>query len=220
MIRALFALALSALLSLAAGAETAKAPAPGEALRLLQEGNKRYARHKLAHPDQSRKRMIEVARGQHPFAVVLGCSDSRVPPEIVFDQGLGDLFVIRVAGESLDDEVLGSIEYAAEHLGVTLVVVLGHEDCGAVKAAAAGGEAHGHIPALLKPIRSAVEEARRQPGDLVHNAIGIHVRHIVGELRHSEPILKELVEAGKLRVVGADYDVATGKVDFLADPLP
>ncbi|HEY4484757.1 MAG TPA: carbonic anhydrase, partial [Nitrospiria bacterium] len=122
---------------------------PDKALTMLMEGNARYVEGKMLHPNQAADRMGELAKGQHPFAVILGCADSRVPPEIVFDQGLGDLFVLRVAGNIADDAVIGSIEYAVEHLGTTLVFVLGHERCGAVSAAVEvvtkGAKVPGHI---------------------------------------------------------------------------
>jgi len=192
---------------------------PDAALNRLIQGNRRYASHHPRHPDQSFKRQKELAAGQHPFAIVLGCSDSRVPPELVFDQGLGDLFVIRVAGETLDDEVIGSIEYAVEHLGAPLVVVLGHEKCGAVQAAVEGGQLHGHIHALIDPIKPAVAEAKRRGGDVLSAAIDINTESIVRQLRDSEPILKEAFQHGRLKVVGARYSLGTGVVTWLGEPL-
>ncbi|HEU4940175.1 MAG TPA: carbonic anhydrase, partial [Candidatus Eisenbacteria bacterium] len=125
------ALALAGLVVLGAGAAPASAPTAASVLAELEKGNARHAAHHYTHPHQSAARLRELARDQHPHAVVLSCSDSRVPPEIVFDQGLGDLFTVRVAGNIADDAVIGSIEYALEHLGARLVVVLGHERCGA-----------------------------------------------------------------------------------------
>lgn len=153
--------------------------------------------------------------GQHPYAVILGCADSRVPPELIFDEGLGDLFVIRDAGNVVDDEVLGSIEYAVEHLGVRLVVVLGHEQCGAVSAAVAGGEAPGHIRTVVESIRPAVEESANQPGDRVHNCVVANARRVAAQVRESEPLLKHAVEAGRVLVVAANYDLMTSRVNFL-----
>lgn len=192
---------------------------PEEAQQKLVEGNERFVKHKVKHPDQGVERLKEVAEGQHPFAVVLGCADSRVPPEVVFDQGLGDLFVVRVAGNSPDDEVIGSIEYAVEHLGASLIVVLGHEKCGAVKAAVDGGKPEGHVGALLDPIKPAVAEAKKMAGDVVHNAVSLHVRHVVEQLRYNKPILAEEVEHGKIRVVGAAYDLDTGRVGWIGESL-
>ena len=130
---------------------------PAEAISRLKEGNERYTRGNPQHPHESSEERTQLAKSQHPFAVVLGCADSRVPPEIVFDQGLGDLFVLRVAGNVIDDHSLGSIEYAVDHLAVRLIVVLGHQRCGAVKAAketiAAKGEAPAHIQSRVTAIQ-------------------------------------------------------------------
>ncbi len=183
------------------------------------EGNRRHAQHRERHPDMEVKRRHDLATtGQHPFAVILGCADSRVPPELLFDQGLGDLFVIRDAGNVIDDEVLGSIEYAVEHLGVRLVMVLGHEKCGAVSAAVAGGAAHGHIKALVDAIKPAVDESATQPGDKVHNCVLANVRRTARLIRESEPTLKELAASGRIQVVAADYDMYSGKVELLDWP--
>jgi carbonic anhydrase len=183
-------------------------------LDTLKAGNARFVAGQPVHANQSVDRRTEVAGGQHPFAIVVGCSDSRVPPEIVFDQGLGDLFVVRVAGNIVDDHALGSIEYAAEHLHVPLVVVLGHDKCGAVDAAVSGGDVPGHIASIVDAIKPAVEEARSEPGNLLDNAIDANVRRVVYEIRHSEPILEHDVEAGKLTVVGARYKLDSGQVVF------
>lgn len=128
-------------------------------MQKLIDGNKRYVEGKFIHPNQSAERRMELSKDQNPFAVILSCSDSRVPPEIIFDQGIGDLFIIRVAGNIISNEVLGSIEYAVEHLDVGLVVVLGHERCGVVSAAVAGGEVHKHISSLVEAILPAVKTA-------------------------------------------------------------
>jgi carbonic anhydrase len=154
---------------------------------------------------------------QKPIAVIVSCSDSRVPPELVFDQGLGDLFDVRTAGHVVGDMELGSIEYAAEHLGTPLIVVLGHERCGAVTAAVSGGEAPGHIPAVVKAIAPAVAETKSAGGDAVENAMRANVRDTVRALRSSDPVLSHLVHEGKLKVVGGRYDLDTGQVEILAD---
>ena len=186
-----------------------------QALQKLVAGNKRYVRIAFLHPDQTRKRRTQVATGQAPFAIVLSCSDSRVPPELVFDQGLGDLFIIRVAGNVVSNEVLGSIEYAAEHFGSPLVMVLGHERCGAVDATVQGGEAPGHIGSLVDAIKPAVEKVKGKPGDLLDNAVRANIELVADQLANSKPILSEFVHNGKLKVVGARYDLDTGVVEII-----
>ena len=190
-----------------------------QALQQLMSGNQRYVTAQvtqLLHPHQTPQRRAEVAQGQHPFAIILSCADSRVPPEIVFDQGLGDLFVVRVAGNIVDDVVTGSIEYAAEHLHVPLLVVMGHSKCGAVAATVAGGEVPGHLPSLVQAIQPAVDKAKGQLGDLLDNAIKANVALVVEQLKSSQPILAHLVHEGKLKVVGARYDLESGAVDVIA----
>jgi carbonic anhydrase len=187
-----------------------------EALQKLADGNKRYTGSKLAHPNQTVERRNEVSKGQKPFAVIVGCSDSRIPPEIIFDQGIGDLFVIRVAGNIVDDVALGSIEYAVDHLDTPLVVVLGHGKCGAVTATVQGGEAHGHIGSIVRMIAPAVEKAKTQSGDLTDNAIRANVELVVDAVRSSKPILTKALEQGKVKIVGAYYDIEKGKVDIIA----
>jgi len=187
-----------------------------QALQELLAGNQRYVAGQLAHPHQTVERRDEVTQGQHPFACVVTCSDSRVPPELIFDQGLGDLFVVRVAGNIVDDVVLGSIEYAGERLGTPLVMVLGHSQCGAVTAAVKGGVAPGHIGRLTEALRPAVERAKSRGGDLVDNAIRVNVELIVGAVRTSWPILAEMIQAGKLKVVGGYYDLRSGLVSVIA----
>ena len=172
-------------------------------LQQLIDGNARYVAAQLHHPHQEPERRITVAKKQYPFAIILTCADSRVAPEIVFDQGLGDLFVLRVAGNIVDDAVIGSIEYAAEHLGSSLIVVMGHERCGAVDAAVKGGEVPGHIGSLVQAIHPAVVKAKGMSGDLLDNSVRSNVEMVAGELKAGKPILAHLVEEGKLRVVGA-----------------
>ena len=155
----------------------------GQALEKLVEGNKRYFLLKQSHPNQGIERRKEVKNGQKPFAVIVGCSDSRIPPEIIFDQGLGDLFVIRVAGNIVDDVALGSIEYAASHLGSQLVVVLGHSKCGAVTATVQGGEVHGHIGSIVKAIAPAVERAKAETGDLTDNSIKANALLVADQIK-------------------------------------
>jgi len=192
----------------------------GQALQKLMEGNKRYLSSKQAHPNQNAARRKEVAKGQKPFAIIVGCSDSRVPPEIIFDQGLGDLFVIRVAGNIIDDVALGSIEYAAEHLGAQLVVVLGHSRCGAVTATVQGGEAHGHIANIVAAIRPAVESAKPLPGDLTDNSIRANAKLVADQIKSSQPMLSEMAPSGKIAVVSAYYDIESGGISRLGQGTP
>ncbi len=178
----------------------------------LMAGNRRYVAGQPTHPDQTPARRRELAAGQRPFAAILGCADSRVPPEILFDQGLGSLFVVRVAGNIVDDAVLGSLEYAVGHLGVHLIVVLGHTGCGAVQAAAAGGTHTGAITRVIEAILPAVELARPQPGALVDNAVHANVVRLVEQLRAAEPVLAPAVAHGELQIAGAIYNLSNGLV--------
>lgn len=193
------------------------AVAPDKALEKLVEGNRRFVKGGITHLHLEPAERAGLAAGQKPFAIVVGCADSRVPPELVFDYGLGNLFVVRVAGQVLDDPSLGSIEYAAEHLGSRLVVVLGHEKCGAVKAAVDGGDLPGHLPRLVDPIRPAVAQAKGMKGDLLHNAVRANVNRVVRQIETSEPILSELVHNGTIRIVGGVYDLSSGKVEFFTE---
>lgn len=186
-----------------------------QALQTLLAGNKRFAAMKQTHPNQDKNRRDEVTAGQKPFAVIIGCSDSRIPPEILFDQGIGDLFVIRLAGNIVDDTALGSIEYAVDHLATRLVVVLGHSKCGAVTAAAKGGDAHGHIGSILKLIAPALELGKGRPGDLVDNAIRENAKLVAAAIASSKPILQKMVQEGKIAVVPVYYDIDTGLVETL-----
>ena len=183
----------------------------------LSAGNARHVAHRDQHPNQTAERQRQLVSGQNPHAEILSCSDSRVPPELIFDQGLGDLFIVRVAGNVVSDTELGSLEYGAEHLHVPLLVVLGHQRCGAVTAAVQGGEVEGHIGALINLLRPAVEKTRGLPGDPVENATKANVEIVVKQLRTSTPVLAELVSHGKLKVVGAIYSLDTGKVTWLPD---
>src|SRR5262249_6902866 len=149
------------------------------------------------------ERRRAVAEKQKPFAVIVGCSDSRVPPEIVFDVGLGDIFVIRVAGEIVEARGLGSIEYAVEHLGTRLIVVLGHQRCGAVPAAVSGATDTGSIPEVLKAILPAVEGTKGHPGDPIQNAVRANIRRVVKRLQSTGPIILPRVQAGEVKVVAA-----------------
>jgi carbonic anhydrase len=190
-------------------------PSADAVLRELKAGNDHHVAKRYQHPHQTAARQRELTRGQSPHAIILSCADSRVAPEIILDQGLGDLFDVRVAGNVAGDTELASIEYAAEHLHVPLLVVMGHQKCGAVTAAAETGEPHGHLPTLLAMIRPAVAAARGQAGDPIDNAVRINVENVVGQIRTSKPVLQELVEHRALTVVGAVYSLDTGKVSWL-----
>jgi carbonic anhydrase len=192
-----------------------KPPAAADVLAELKAGNEHHATKHYQHPHQTAARQRELTTTQHPHATILSCADSRVAPEIVFDQGLGDLFDVRVAGNIAGDAEIASIEYAADHLGVPVLVVLGHQRCGAVTAATEPGEAPGHLPVLIAAIRPAVEQARGMPGDAIDNAVRINVENVVRQLTGSQPVLAGLTAAGRLQVVGAVYSLDTGKIEWL-----
>src|SRR6476469_5201777 len=216
---------------------------PAEAISRLKEGNGRFTAGNPQHPhesvderkymaansyenagmvplgltgEQAAKRRAELIKSQHPFAIILSCSDSRVPPELVFDEGLGDLFIVRVAGNVLNDEGLGSIEYGVDVLGVRLILVLGHQSCGAVDAAmktvAANREAPGHIQSLVTAIEPVVQSIPKADLDTLIKA---NVKHVVDALRSSTPILKAKVDAGDVQLIGGYYTLDTGVVTFL-----
>ena len=206
---------LGALCAPAFAAENTPSLKPDDSLARLVDGNKRFVAGTTTHPDQSTERRTQLAEGQHPFAIVLACADSRLSPELIFDEGLGDLFVIRNAGNLLDAHVIASMEYAVEHLHVPLIVVLGHTKCGAVTAAVAGGELPGHLPSIAESLAPAVTMAKKKPGDAVDNAVRISARLSMAALVGMEPIIGEAVKAGKVKVVAARYDIATGQVDIL-----
>lgn len=192
---------------------------PDEALVRLSAGNRRFMENKLTHPNEAPAYRRSLTAGQHPFAAILGCADSRVPPEIIFDQGLGDLFVVRVAGNIADNASLGSLEYSVQQLGVPLIVVLGHSNCGAVKAALGGGSASGQIATLISALQPAVLAARAFPGEtqelVIARAVRANVALIVHQLRAAYPILAPQANAGTLKIVGATYDLGSGQVELL-----
>ena len=190
-----------------------------QALALLKEGNRSFttdAPYRRERTDRDRR--IEIARGQTPFCVLVGCSDSRVPPELLFGRGLGELFIVRNAGNTVDSTAMGSIEYGVAELGVPLIVVLGHEKCGAVQAAVSVVKENttfpGSIGKMVEPIVPAVLKVQGQPGDLLDNAVRENVRRTAHRLRTSEALLAEPLKAGKLKIVGARYDLDDGSVDF------
>jgi carbonic anhydrase len=188
---------------------------PDEALRLLMDGNKRFTSKKRLYPHQNYARLQEVAKEQKPFASILGCADSRVPAEIVFDQGLGDLFVCRVAGNVATPEEIGSLEFGSLLLGSKVIMVLGHERCGAVSATLKGGEVPGQIGSLLAAIKPAIEKSQGQPGDKLETACKANIMMQVGNLKASL-VLTELINANKLIIVGGYYDLDTGKVSLIS----
>lgn len=203
-------------------AESQAAMTPDEALGLLRDGNARFVTGTTVRRDL-REQVRQTSAGQYPFAAVLGCIDSRVPPELVFDTGIGDLFVARIAGNGVDEELLGSLEFATEVAGARLIVVLGHTRCGAVMGACDGVEMGSltRTLALLEPAIAAAREAVPGKHDSSNPAFVAHVTEANARLGASalverSPILARLVQAGRLRVVPAIYDVDSGKVEFLA----
>lgn len=213
---ALLSCATSLLSSLAAATEPA-GPTADSALQRLQDGNRRFVTQQTIRPDQSPEHRAEIAKGQHPFAIVLTCADSRVAPELYFDQGFGDIFVIRNAGNVLDDHVIGSIEYAVEHLHVPLILVVGHEKCGAVAASVAGGHAPGKIGSIVESIAPAVNATAGQAGDRVDHTVRTHAQLVAATLARTGPIVAEGVRHGGVKILAARYDLDTGVVEFLPD---
>jgi carbonic anhydrase len=195
----------------------AKMPNAKEALLQLTVGNLRYSENLRKSPHQTLERRKELANlGQHPIAAVLCCSDSRVPPEIVFDQGLGDLFIVRVAGNVASfDDVRASLDYAVEHLEVPLVMVLGHQRCGAITSALQGKKIPGDLGELMAALHPAVEAAKKQPGDPVDNAVRANIRLTIQELVSKSEIISTALKEGKIEVVGAYYSLESGKVELL-----
>ncbi|MCX6990540.1 MAG: carbonic anhydrase [Chlamydiae bacterium] len=184
---------------------------PDEALTRLLQGNERYMQDKLTHPDRSYDRRESLLTSQQPFAIILGCSDSRVAPEILFDQGIGDLFVVRVAGNVVDPIILDSMEYAAKYLGSCLIIVLGHENCGAVKAVMAGQTED--IEAIAGQIRPAIKECKKDHG-ILQTCVKANVHHVVDAVKQYATI-KKLLQQNKVKVVGGYYSLASGKVEII-----
>jgi carbonic anhydrase len=179
------------------------------------EGNQRFWERRQKSPNRDQARLTEVAESQAPFAAILGCADSRVPAEIVFDQGLGDLFVCRVAGNLATSEEIGSLEFGTLVLGAKVIVVLGHSRCGAVKATIEGGRFPGQIGRLIDGLQVGVDRAEKQPGsNKLERAIKSNVNYQVEKLGKS-PVMGELVDGKQLKVVGAYYDLDTGKVSLI-----
>ncbi|RCJ28938.1 carbonic anhydrase [Nostoc minutum NIES-26] len=199
----------------AKAAESPQSLSPDAALQKLIEGNERFVQHQPQYPDQSAVRLQEVAQAQHPFATVLTCADSRVPVEIVFDQGVGDIFDVRIAGNIATPEARGSIEYAVTLLGTPVLMVLGHERCGAVTAAVQKQKLPGDIGTFVKAIKPAVARVKDRPGDPVENAVVANVQYQIEQLQRSQ-LLSEQLKSGKLKIVGGRYDLDTGKVTIVA----
>jgi len=193
-----------------------------ESLQKLMDGNKRYVEEKLAGKDLGDNKRKELLKGQKPFAIVITCSDSRVPPELLFDQGLGDIFVIRVAGNVVDPIALGSIEYGAEHLNSPLLFILGHSNCGAVKATLeAKGKPEGNIGAIVKKIKPAADAAKKKGGSedvILETAIHENVKNVYKDIMSKSEIIDHLAKEGKLKIVAGEYSLATGKVEAIELP--
>jgi carbonic anhydrase len=196
------------------------ADTPDRALELLKQGNATFVKGGACIPTGGAERVAELARGQAPFAVIVGCADSRTPPEHLFGRGLGELFVVRVAGNTVDTAALGSIEYAVAVLGAPLIFVLGHSKCGAVEAATKivkeNATFPGSIGEMVEPIVPAVLRAQRQGGDLLEASIRENVAAVMERLRTSSAILKGPLDAGRLKIAGGVYDLQSGAVSFMA----
>lgn len=201
-----------------------------DALERLRDGNRRFVSDLRSHgPLTNDARRRELADGQDPFAIVLGCSDSRVPAELVFDQGLGDLFVIRVAGNIVASSQVGSVEFAASRYAARLVVVLGHSSCGAILATIEeigrpSNQQSRHLRSIVDRVRPAVEplletDLARDRDALVHHAVRANIRASAGHLRHGSDVLEQLIQNEGLLIVGAEYSLETGLVDFF-DGVP
>jgi carbonic anhydrase len=187
-----------------------------EALQRLMDGNERFAGNHAEHLDEGEERRIAVSKGQHPFATILGCVDSRVPAELVFDRGLGDLVVVRSAAEVLDKSVIGSLEFGVAELKTPLLMVLGHQRCGALDATIKAldgrmADAAGDIDFLVEALEPAVRQVTGKPGDRLANAVHANVDLVLQQLRNS-PVLGPAEQAGKVLLVGAYYELDTGKV--------
>lgn len=206
---------------LAAGPPAGTGLTPTQALSQLMAGNARFVAGSLSWPNQTPARRASLTSGQAPYATILGCADSRIPPEIVFDAGLGDLFVVRVAGNAPNSEIIGSIEYAVSSLQSPLVIVLGHSACGAVGAAVdrfvnGASLPAGHLASLIYDLAPAVEQVQAEPGDLVDNAVTRNVQLAVRTLSTQSSVLSSAVAGGTLVIAGARYDLASGSVTPVA----
>ena len=191
-------------------------PTPDAALKKLKAGNDRFVAEKLAEKDIGAKRRITLAKGQHPFAIILTCADSRVAPELVFDQGLGDLFVLRVAGNITDSSVLGSIEYAVEHLHVGLIAVVGHEKCGAVAAAVEGGHLEGNLGELIKKVHTG-DRLPEEKSAAISAGVLANAAYHARQMTEKSTVLKEFAGSQRIKIVAGVYSLSTGKVEWIDD---
>lgn len=208
--------------ALFAGGASSASVSPDEALKMLKEGNERFVAGKSIRPNSDVARLQETAKGQRPFVTINSCSDSRVPPELLFDRGFGDLFIVRNAGNVSSTDEIGTIEYGVEHLGTRLVVVMGHTKCGAVTAVAKGEHVGGSIPKLVAPMVPAVTRVKaahagHSADEWINKAIVENVWEQVANILKKSPIVREMVLDGKVKIVGALYNVETGKVEFLGE---
>ncbi len=212
----------AASIMLSASGTAAGSVSPDEAIKMLKEGNERFVSGKSIRPNSDATRLQETSKGQHPFVTINSCSDSRVPPELLFDSGFGDLFIVRNAGNVSSTDEIGTIEYGTEHLGTRLVVVMGHTKCGAVTAVAKGEHVGGSIPKLVAPIVPAVTRVKaahagHNADEWINKAIVENVWEQVANILKKSPIVREMVLEGKVKIVGALYNVETGKVEFLGE---
>lgn len=197
--------------------EAQAALTPAKALDILKVGNNRFQANLKANRNLL-EQVNTTANGQHPLAVILSCIDSRTSAELIFDQGLGDIFSVRIAGNILNDDILGSMEFSCKLAGSKLIVILGHSSCGAVKGACSGAEL-GHLTGLLKKLQPSIEKARQEnaalEGDeLVQQVADNNVDHVVDDIRRRSPVLEEMIRSGEVGIVGAMYSVKTGQVEF------
>jgi carbonic anhydrase len=188
---------------------------PNEAIKRLLDGNQRFLHQKRKYPDQSLEHLQLIAKAQNPFASILGCADSRVPAEIVFDQGLGDLFVVRVAGNVVSDTIIGSLEYSTAVLGSQLIVILGHRRCGAVAEAIKNELLPGRISLIIEGIKPSLARAKLTTDDTTQDAVIANIQYQAEKLQESSTILAKFITEGKLQIVSACYDIETGKVTVI-----
>jgi carbonic anhydrase len=197
--------------------ETLAVMTPEKALTLLKEGNQRFIEGRKADR-KLMDQMVRTSEGQFPFAVVLGCVDSRVPPELIFDLGIGDIFSIRIAGNFVNEDILGSMEFATKVVGSKYILVLGHTSCGAIQGAHDEVEL-GHLTGLLEKLKPAVKAVKKSAGQAtkvdVDQIAEENVRMTIEQIKQQSPILKQMLDNGEIGISGAMYDVATGKVTFL-----
>ncbi len=184
-----------------------------EALELLKKGNHDFASGVTTHPERGRETLFAQYLQQYPFAGILSCADSRIVPELVFDVGIGDLFTCRVAGTVLSDAVIGSLEFAVEVLGVPLIIVMGHENCGAFRACL-NPELHPNVRGISWQIMPVIEECRSLPGDHLYNSIIANARQVTKQLKTVGPILSPKIASGEIKIIPAYHSLSTGKVTF------